>query len=129
MSAVGTSFGSGNLWETFQYRAVPAAPGSETLWLAAATNIWTVLIATMAEPGSTSEWETSSSCLRPDTFKEGTLRPSKEPKGTEPVDGTPTTTGTTGGPTASPTNAASQADLTVAAAAVGLVFNAAILLM
>lgn len=74
--------------------------------------------------------ETYLSCLRPDTFREGTVRPSAEPNGTQSGDEGSTGTETTDGTAPSPTNAAaSQTSLTVAAAIVGLAFNAAMLLM
>lgn len=113
----------------YQYGSKPAAPGNETLWLAAATNIWPVFVTNIVDNGSTWAAETYLSCLRPDTFKEGTVRPSAEPNGTQSGDDDSTGTGTTDGPTPSPTNAASQAGLTVAVAVVGLIFNAAMLFM
>lgn len=113
----------------YQYGTGLAAPGNETRWLAAATNVWPIFVSPIIDEDSGSAWSavTTLSCLRPDTFKEGTVRPSAEPNGTESGGGGSTGTGTTTGATASPTNAASQAGLTTAAAVVGLLFNMAML--
>lgn len=113
----------------YQHGTEAAAPGNKTLWTAAATRVWPIFLAAIVENGSSWRSETYLSCLRPDTFKEGTVRPSAEPKGTESGDDDSTGTGTTDGPTPSPTNSASQAGLTYAMAMVGLVFNAAMLFM
>lgn len=113
----------------YQHGTEPAAPGNETLWTAAATKVWPVLLTAIVENGSSWRPETSLNCLRPDTFKKGTVRPSAEPNGTESGDGDSTGTGTTGSPTPSPTNAASHPGLTYAVAMVGLAFNAAMLFM
>ncbi|KAG8166675.1 hypothetical protein KVR01_002364 [Diaporthe batatas] len=115
----------------WQDGSIPAPPGNETLWLAAATNIWPVFVTPVmvGNNGSTFTAVTSLSCLRPDTFKEGTVRPSAAPNGTESGGAGPTGTGTTAGATPSPTNAASQAGLTAAAVVLGLIFNAAMLFM
>lgn len=113
----------------YQHGTEPAAPGNETLWTAAATKIWPVFLTAIVENGSSWKPETYLSCLRPDTFSEGTVRPSAEPNGTGSGGDDSTGTGTTDDPAPSPTNAASQASLTVAVAIVGLAFNAAMCFM
>lgn len=129
MSGTGFSIQSESEQILYQHGAEPAAPGNDTLWTAAATNIWPVFLTAIVENGSSWRPETYLSCLRPDTFKEGTVRPSAEPNGTESGDGDSTGTGTTDDPAPSPTNSASQAGLTVAVAIVGLAFNAAMWFM
>lgn len=109
----------------YQHGTEPAAPGNETLWTAAATKIWPVFLTAIVENGSSWRPETYLSCLRPDTFSEGTVKPSAEPNGTESGEGT----GTTDDPAPSPTNAASQVGLTFAVAVVGLAFNTAMCFM
>lgn len=79
------------------------------------------------ENGSSWRPETYLNCIRPDTFKAGTVKPSEVSNGTQSDDGN--STGTTDGPTPSPTNAASQVSLTAAVAVVGLIFNTFMLFM
>jgi hypothetical protein len=97
--------------------------------LAAATNIWPVFVTNIVENGSTWSAETYLNCLRPDTFKEGTVKPSAEPNGAQSGGDGATGTGTAGSATPSPTNAASQVGLTAAVIVAGLVFNAAMLFL